>query len=109
MQTVAPIFLFSLASKKGLIVFFCLFQGTDASVGDGFAPLGPPLFPWENCMGRGQQQINDNTRTSRLSDQIGPVGRFGEKSLKKSCKASLPCDSAPAGDVLLYFSYKYIK
>ena len=20
----------------------------------GFAPLGPPLLPWENCMGRGQ-------------------------------------------------------
>ena len=55
-----------------------IFQGTDATVGDGFAPLGPPLLPWENRMGRGQT-TNDNGRTSRLLDRIGPVGRFGEK------------------------------
>ena len=30
------------------------FQGTDATVGDGFASLGPPLLPWENRMERGQ-------------------------------------------------------
>ena len=29
-------------------------KGTDATVGDGFAPLGLPLLPWENHMGRGQ-------------------------------------------------------
>ena len=29
-------------------------QGTDATAGDGFAPLGPPLLPWESRMGRGQ-------------------------------------------------------
>ena len=32
-----------------------------------------------NCMGRGQSQTQRNGRTLRLLDQIGPVGRFGEK------------------------------
>ena len=58
MQIVAPIFLFPLASKKGLIAFFLFCrrrrlprgfkakkivkknQGSDATVGDSFAPLG---------------------------------------------------------------------
>ena len=35
-------------------------QGTDATVGDGFAPLGPPLLPWENPMGRGQIHTHAN-------------------------------------------------
>ena len=26
------------------------FQGSDATVADVFAPLGPPLLPWENHM-----------------------------------------------------------
>ena len=48
-------------------------------VGDWFAPLGPPLLPWDICMGRGQQQTtNDHTRTLQLPDRIDPVGRFGE-------------------------------
>ena len=47
-------------------------------VGDGFAPLGPPLLPWENRMGRGQTHTHVDGRTSRLPDRIGPVGRFGE-------------------------------
>ena len=34
-------------------------QGTDATVGDTFAPLGPPLLPRENRMGRGQQTRNN--------------------------------------------------
>ena len=29
-------------------------QGTDATLGDGFAPLGPPMLPWDNSMVRGQ-------------------------------------------------------
>ena len=29
------------------IVEHNIFQGTDATVGDGFAPLGPTLLPWE--------------------------------------------------------------
>ena len=35
------------------------FQGSDATVGDGFAPLGPPLLPWEMQLKRGQQQRTD--------------------------------------------------
>ena len=35
------------------------FQGIDATVGDSFATLGPPLLPWENRKGRGQQTTND--------------------------------------------------
>ena len=58
-----------------------VFQGTNATVGDSFAPLGPPLLPWENSMGRGQQQINDNTQTLQLLDRIGPVGQFGENMM----------------------------
>ena len=34
----------------------------------GFAPLGPPLLPWENCMGKGHPT---NRRTSRLLERIG--------------------------------------
>ena len=52
------------------------FQGTDATVGDRFAPLGPPLLPWENCMGRGQSHPASHGQTLRLLD---PIGRFGEK------------------------------
>ena len=43
------------------------FQGTDATVGDGFAPRGPPLLPWEMHIKRGQQQRTDfaTTRPNR--------------------------------------------
>ena len=40
-----------------------------------FAPLGPPLLPWENCMEMGQQSPG---QTLQLLDQVGPVGQFGE-------------------------------
>ena len=47
-----------LKQKNPAYVFGCsFFQGTDATVGDGLAPLGPPLLPWENRMGRGHIQI----------------------------------------------------
>ena len=40
-------------------IFLCtFFQGTDATVGDNFAPLGPPLLPYENCKGRGRSHTN---------------------------------------------------
>ena len=48
MRIVAPILLFPLVSKKGLIEIASrndFFQGTEATVGDSFAPLGPPLLP----------------------------------------------------------------
>ena len=61
------------------------FQGTYATVGDGFAPLGRPLRPCENRMGRGQHATNDKGQTLRLLDQIGPVGQFG-----KSCMGREP-------------------
>ena len=32
------------------------FQGIDATMGDCFARLGPPLLPWDNRMGRGQHR-----------------------------------------------------
>ena len=48
---------------------------TYVTVGDGFASLGPPLLPWENCMGRGYIY----TQTFRLLNWIGPVGRVGEE------------------------------
>ena len=37
------------------IFLFIFFQSTDATVEDGFAPLGTPLLPWENRMGRGHK------------------------------------------------------
>ena len=52
-----------------------IFQGTDATVEDSFAPQGPPLLPWE-----GDNKQYTNRRTSRLLDRIGPVGRFGGNS-----------------------------
>ena len=59
--------------------FLCtFFQGTDDTMGDSFAPLGPLLLHWENLMGRGKQTTRKRT-TSRLLDRIGPVGQFGEK------------------------------
>ena len=39
---------------------------------------GPMRGLEKNRMGRGH---GDNTRTSRLVDQLGPEGRVGEKSL----------------------------
>ena len=36
-------------------------------VGDGFAPLGPPLLPWENRMGRGHSHTHIHTQTLFLS------------------------------------------
>ena len=62
--------------------FLCTFcHGTDATVGDGFAPLGPPLLPSENRIGRGQQ-MTTHGRTSRLLDRIGQVGKFGENAFE---------------------------
>ena len=90
MQIVTPVFLFLLASTKGMIAFRCcclpwgflaasrsdskFFQGIDATLGDDFAPLGPPWLLWE-------MQINNNGQILRLLDPIGPVplavGWFG--------------------------------
>ena len=36
----------------------------------------------KNCMGRGQTDTQTDTQTLRLLDQIGPVGRFGEKFMQ---------------------------
>ena len=55
------------------------FQGTDATVKDSFAPLGPPFLPWENRMGRGQTTTT-HRQTSRLIDLIGPVGQFSKNT-----------------------------
>ena len=60
-----------------MYIFMYIFQGTDATMGDGFSPLGPPLLPWENRMGRGQSR----GQTSQLLDRIGPVGQFGENRM----------------------------
>ena len=53
-------------------------QGTDVTVEDSFAPLG-------ESHGKGTtnttQHTTHNGRTSRLLDQIGPVGRYGENGL----------------------------
>ena len=63
------------ASSK-YVFFMYIFQGTDATVANGFAPLGPPLLPWENRM-EGDVYIYIHTQTFRLLDRIGPVvGRF---------------------------------
>ena len=65
-----------------VMMYICVctfFQGTDATVGDSFAPLGPPLLPWENRLGRG----HIHRQTFRLLDRIGPVGQFGEYYLCK--------------------------
>ena len=53
-----------------------IYQGTVANVGDSFAPLGPPLLPWENRIESGQDTYTG--QTSGLLDRIGPVGQFGE-------------------------------
>ena len=42
-------------------------QGTDATVGDGYAPLGPPLLPWDMHIKRGQQQRTDIATTTEMS------------------------------------------
>ena len=56
--------------------------GTDAIVKDSFAPLGTPLLPWENHMGRGQT-LQIDTETDRQTDILTtrpkrPKGRFCE-------------------------------
>ena len=62
------------------------FQGTDATLADGFAPLSPPLLPcqgpWENRMGRGQtDKQNMDMATTRPK---WPKGRFCENILGTS-------------------------
>ena len=51
------------------------FQGTNATVGDGFAPLGSPLLPRENCMGREQDTtyIWTDIATTRPNWPSGPI------------------------------------
>ena len=51
------------------------FQGSDAMVGDVFAPLGPPLLPWEYRTGRGQDKydIRTDIATTRLNWPSGPI------------------------------------
>ena len=64
------------ASRNDVHFIMYIFQGTDAAVVDRFASLGPPLLPWENCMGRGQQ-INNTQRTdivtTRPNRPSGPI------------------------------------
>ena len=57
----------------GPIVKCNIFQGTDATVGDGFAPLAPPLLPWENGMGRGQTCTHTDIVTTRPNRPSGPI------------------------------------
>ena len=52
-----------IASCSDVHFLMYLFQGSDATVGDSFPPLGPPVLPWENRMGRGQT-TNNNTETN---------------------------------------------
>ena len=64
--------------KNPAYIFGCtFFQGTDATVGDVFAPLGPPLLPWENCMGRGHPNISKykyiDIATTRPNWPSGPI------------------------------------
>ena len=49
-------------------------------------PNRPHLLPWENRMARVQHTTNDNGQTSRLLDQIVPVGQFGEKFCRSNTK-----------------------
>ena len=64
------------ASCNDVHFLMYIFQGTDATVEDSFAPLGTPLLPWENPMGRGKHTTSNIRRswgrTLRLLDQIGP-------------------------------------
>ena len=47
----------------------------NATVGDGFAPLGPPLLPWENHMGKGQtdKQTRYGHRDYQTKAAKGPI------------------------------------
>ena len=57
-------------------------QDTDATVGDGFAPLGPPLLPWGDRIGRGQtEKLNTDIATTRSKR---PKGRFGPLTFKQA-------------------------
>ena len=52
------------------------FQGPDATVGDGYAPVGPLFLPWENCMGRGQRDKQDtDIATTRPKGHKGLFGK----------------------------------
>ena len=63
--------------SEGQYLSVTFFQGSDATVGDGFAPLGPPLLPWENHMGKGQTHIHVHKRTeiatTRPNRPSGPI------------------------------------
>ena len=57
-----------------MYIYLCtFFQGTDATVGESFAPLGPPLLPWENRMGRGQTRRRTDIATTRPNRSSGPI------------------------------------
>ena len=55
-------------------------------VGVGFAPMGSPLLPWENCIERGHTY----TQTFQLLDRIGPVGRISENPAHGRHRISQP-------------------
>ena len=63
----------SLCTRQGLVMSLCTRQET---VGEAFAPLGPPLLPWENRMGRGQTESpsppGTDFATTRSNRPIGP-------------------------------------
>ena len=48
------------ASRYDVHLFMYIFQGTDARVENSFAPLGPPLLPWQNRMGMGHKYTVKN-------------------------------------------------
>ena len=74
-ETALVIRVLMLQRETVLFIMMVNFQGNYATVGDGFAPLRPPLPPWENRIGRGQDRYNISmdiatTRPNRPSGRI---------------------------------------
>ena len=64
-----------------MYIFLCtFFQGTDDTVGDSFAPLGPALLSWKNCMGRGHIRFPRNRGPDRSGSCLILIWQLPDQS-----------------------------
>ena len=85
MSTTRQGLVMSLCTRQGLVMSLCTRQET---VGEAFAPLGPPLLPWENRMGWGQTDGHRDSmiESAQWADSMKMCLALSKLLFKGQCK-----------------------
>ena len=78
----------------------CLTIEMNATVGDGYTPLGPSLLLWENCMGKGQ--TDKQTRYGHLDYQTKAAKKPIRWQKKEEDKSAVQCSMKFEADATAY-------